>query len=375
MNDRRIKTLLFLTIFVMTVLPLAATFYFLDHVLGTSLDLGFNQPIVQALNAGSLNLKTLKRLDPAQQDRYREQFEAVERLKRVYSSPDLVKAGILASLRIYFGLGVAAAVLLSVLLAILLSRGIARSYERTFNDLMHHKEKVRYLEQMASWQELAKMLAHEIKNPLTPIEVLMSSLSKAHSSKTEREFREVLEQTQAMVAEEVSHLKDTVNKFSEFSRLPSVQLVKEDLPGVIVQLVNVIAPGFDMAEIHVAPPQAAAPVLARLDVTLLRQVLTNIVRNGVEANPGRHVRFDVVMKSDDHSIGVSISNDGPPVPREIAGRLFEPYVCGKSSRDNMGLGLAIVRKIIIEHGGEIEYAEGGAGPGPVFTISLPRVNW
>jgi signal transduction histidine kinase len=372
MNDRRIKALLFLTILVMTVLPFTAAFYFLDHALGTSLDLGFNQSIVQVLNTGSQNLKTLKRLDPGQQDRYRAQFEAVERLKRVYSSPDLVKAGISASLRIYFGLGVAAAVLLSVLLAVLLSRSIARSYERTFDDLIHHKEKVRYLEEMASWQELAKMLAHEIKNPLTPIEVLMSSLSKAYSSKSEREFREQLGQTQTMIAEELSHLKDTVNKFSEFSRLPSVSLVKEDLPSVVAQLVNVIAASFENADIHVTAPPAAAPIFARLDATLFRRVLTNIVRNGVEANPGCRVQFLVLMASDEDSVSVSVSNDGPPVPREIAGRIFDPYVCGKSGKDNMGLGLAIVRKIVIEHGGEIAYAEEAARP--VFTISLPRVS-
>src|ERR1700716_344564 len=128
MNDRRIKALLFFTILVMTVLPFTAVFYFLDHALGTSLDLGFNQSIVQVLTTGSQNLKTLKRLDPGQQDRYREQFEAVERLKRVYLSPDLVKEGLFASLRIYFGLGLAAAALLSVLLAALLSRKIAHTY-------------------------------------------------------------------------------------------------------------------------------------------------------------------------------------------------------------------------------------------------------
>jgi len=78
------------------------------------------------------------------------------------------------------------------------------------------------------------------------------------------------------------------------------------------------------------------------------------------------------MAAEADSISVSISNDGPPVPREIASRIFDPYVSGKSGKDNMGLGLAIVRKIVIEHGGEIVYAEQAARP--VFTISLPRVS-
>jgi signal transduction histidine kinase len=372
MNHSRVKMLLFLTILVMTALPLAAAFYLLDHALQTSLDLGFNPSVVQVLNAGSQNLKTLKHLDPHEQDRYREQFETVERLKRVYSNPEPVKAGILGSLRIYFGVGLAAALLLSVLVAALLSRRIARSYEMTFEELIHHKEKVRYLEEMASWQELARMLAHEIKNPLTPIEVLVTSLSKAYLSKGEREFREQLSQTQAMIAEELSHLKNTVNKFSEFARLPSVQLEEQDLPGAIARLLETLRPVFDTADVDLATPSASAPMPARIDITLFRQVLTNIIRNGIEANPGQRVRFTILVASAGHSISVTISNDGRPVPVAIAGRIFDPYVSGKNGKDNMGLGLAIVKKIVIEHDGEITYAEESGRP--VFTILLPGIS-
>src|SRR5262249_48754253 len=176
------------------------------------------------------NLKTLKRADPAQQTRYREQFEMVERLKRVYSDPVTLENSVQESLRIYFGLGLVVAMLLSVLLAFMLSRGIAATYRRTFEELMRHRQKALYLEEMASWQDLAKMLAHEIKNPLTPIEVLVTSLSKAYRSNTEQEFRVLLDQVEAMIIEELSHLKNTVNKFGEFARLPAVQLVAENIP-------------------------------------------------------------------------------------------------------------------------------------------------
>ena len=371
MNERRVKGLLFLTIVIMAVLPLTAAFYFLNHALGTSLDLGFNPAIVRALESGSRNLKTLKRLDPGAEDHYKDEFEVSEHLRRVYSSPDLVKTGILTSLQVYFGLGVAGAVLLSVLLAVLLSRSIARSYQRTFDELLSHKDRVRYLEEISSWQELAKMLAHEIKNPLTPIEVMMSSLSKAHITQSEAEFRAHLERTQTMVAEELGHLKNTVNKFSAFSKLPSVRLVEEDLQSVLAQVVGALTLNFALADIQLVAPQAAAPIRTRLDITLFRQVLTNIVRNGVEANPGRRVGFSVIPKAAEDSVSISISNDGTPAPVSLAGRLFEPYVSGKSGSDNMGLGLAIVRKIVIEHGGDIVYTEENSRP--VFVISLPRI--
>ena len=124
-KDSGVGAPLFLSILVMAVVPLCAAFYLLDHAVQTSLNLGFNSSVVQALDTSSRNLKTLKHLDPQRQDRYREQFEAVERLQQVYADPGLLKSDVLDSLRIYFGLGLVAAVLLSGALAVLLSRRIA----------------------------------------------------------------------------------------------------------------------------------------------------------------------------------------------------------------------------------------------------------
>jgi len=371
MNNDSIKGSLFLAILVMAVLPLAAAFYLLDHAVETSLDLGFNRPVMQALEASARNLKTLKRLDPDREMGYRQQFESVQRLEQVYSDPGPLKAEVLESLRIFFGLGLVAAVVSSMLLAMLLSRRIARSYERTLDDLVRHKQRVRYLEEMASWQDLAKMLAHEIKNPLTPIEVLVTSLSKAYSSKSEREFRALLESAQTMIIEELGYLKNTVNKFGEFARLPEAQLVEEDLSAVVAKTVKAVTAIFDAADLRLTEEPAPLQARVRIDVALFRQVLTNIVRNGVEANPGRRVEFTLLLVAREGSIMISIANDGQPVPATLAERILDPYVSGKSSKENMGLGLAIVKKIVIEHGGEITYREHGGRP--VFTIVLPRV--
>jgi signal transduction histidine kinase len=371
MRNSGIWPLLVLTIFVVAALPLGAAFYFLDHALQTSLDLGFNASILRALRSSADDLKTLRRLDPPQQARYREQFESVERLTRIYSNPQLLEAGLIKSLKIYFGLGFLAVVLLSVLLAVVLSRKISRSYNATFDELIRQKERVTYLEQMASWQELARMLAHEIKNPLTPIEVLVTALSRSYLNKPEHEFREQLNQTQAMVAEELAHLKNTVSKFSEFAALPVVRLVDEDLPRLCASLARAVAVGFDMADLEVCEPHPPAQLHAKIDATLFRQVLTNIIRNGLEANPGRRVRFTILIRAANGWINIALSNDGHPVPAAIAERVFDPYVSSKSGKDNMGLGLAIVKKIVIEHGGEIGYAE--ITGRPVFTISLPQV--
>jgi signal transduction histidine kinase len=100
-------------------------------------------------------------------------------------------------------------------------------------------------------------------------------------------------------------------------------------------------------------------------------VVANIVRNGVEANADRRVRFGVRLVALEDSIALTIDNDGMPVPAELAERMFDPYVSGKSNKENMGLGLAIVKKVVLEHGGEIVYRE--VEGRPAFTITLPRV--
>jgi nitrogen fixation/metabolism regulation signal transduction histidine kinase len=212
------------------------------------------------------------------------------------------------------------------------------------------------------------MLAHEIKNPLTPIEVLVTSLSKAYLAKPQREFQAQLHETQTMINEELAHLKNTVNKFSEFAKLPAVRLADEELSQLLPQQVKAIAALFESASIRIDCP---AVVRAKLDATLFRQVLTNIVRNGVEANPERTVEFTIAVTLPNDAIAIAVTNNGEPVPAPLAGRIFDPYVSGKSGKDNMGLGLAIVRKIVIEHGGDIVYAE--VQGSPTFTISLPKL--
>ena len=367
MKDARVGLLLTVSIFVMAAMPLAASFYLLQDALRTSLNLGFNPQVVRALENSSDNLRTLGRLDEESRARYRTQFDEVEELKQVYSEPELVKQRILDSLRLYFGLGLGAAVLLSVGVASLLSRRIARSHARNIEELSRERDKVRYLQEMSSWQELAKMLAHEIKNPLTPIEVLVTSLSKAYLSKGQPEFLAHLTETQTMISEELQHLKSTVNKFSEFARMPQVQLSDVELVAEIGRQLKALSGAADNADLEVRAPQNQR-VDVRLDVTLFRQVLDNIIRNGIEANPHRRVRFMFTITGGPGA-SIQIANDGVPASAEIVDRMFDPYISTKAGKDNMGLGLAIVKKIVLEHGGDIRYELSACQP--AFVITLP----
>jgi len=371
MKDVRVGLLLTATILVMAVIPLAASFYLLQDALRTSLNLGFNPQIVQALDNASNNLRALGGLDEPNRAQYRAQFDDVEELKQVYSDPQFVKQRLLDSLRLYFGLGLGAVMLLSVGVAALLSRRIARSHARNIERLSRERDKVRYLQEMSSWQELARMLAHEIKNPLTPIEVLVTSLSKAYLAKGQQEFLAHLTETQSMINEELRHLKSTVNRFSEFARLPEVQLADVNLATEIRRQLQAIASSFDTADFDMQGlGEQAVPV--RLDVTLFRQLLANVVRNGIEANPQRRVRFTFSIDLQSPGVSLRIANDGAAVSPEIIGRMFDPYISTKSGKDNMGLGLAIVKKIALEHGGDIHYEDSGGHP--VFVLTVPQAG-
>ncbi len=123
MSDSQMKLLLFLAIFVVCAVPMAAAFYLVDDALQRSLNLGFNPEVVRSLDSSAQNLKTLKKLDAANERRYRAEFEDIENLSRVYAQPHWVKGSILGSLKIYFGLGLLCAVLVSVGVAVFRSTG------------------------------------------------------------------------------------------------------------------------------------------------------------------------------------------------------------------------------------------------------------
>jgi signal transduction histidine kinase len=364
--------LLLSSILVMTTLPALAAFYFVDRTLQTSLNLGFNERVTRALDIASASLKRLKRLDPPNESQYRTQFEAVEELRPIYQQPQWVRERMLGPLRSYFALGLAASVLLAVLVGAFLSRLISRSYHATLEELIAQRERVRDLEQMASWQELARILAHEIKNPLTPIEVLVTSLPQSYERQPPEQFAALLERTRAIIADELAHLKRTMNRFSDFARLPAAQLIEGSVPEVIERQLPVIGASFGEVAVQLRANAERSRLRARVDASLLRQVLVNIIGNGVEANPRRRIAFAIDVSASAESVQITIANDGEPVLPAIAAHLFDPYVSGTAGPDNMGLGLTIVKKIVLEHGGTIRYAERNGGP--CFTISLPRVH-
>lgn len=220
----------------------------------------------------------------------------------------------------------------------------------------------------AAWGEVARRLAHEIKNPLTPIQLSAERLEHKLAGKLGAADTQVLQRATHTIVSQVTALKSMVNEFSEYARAPALNLSELDLNGLIKEVLALYEPSG--IRISVDIPKSAA--LVRGDVTMLRQVLHNLLQNAQDAmhgQPDPTIQISSMKRSG--TIRLTIADNGSGFPEDMITRAFEPYVTTK--HHGTGLGLAIVKKIVEEHQGEIQIknrAEGGA----TITITLPLME-
>jgi two-component system nitrogen regulation sensor histidine kinase NtrY len=221
-------------------------------------------------------------------------------------------------------------------------------------------------QKVAAWREVARRLAHEIKNPLTPIQLCAERLRK-HFAGAAPAARALVDECTATIVGEVESLKGLVDEFSQFARMPSPRTVPTDLAQLITETIALYSGIF--AEVNIERRFAPALPLVRLDPEQIRRVMINLVDNAIEAMGRRgHI---VVGTQHDTVNGVArlvVADDGPGIPAGEREKLFLPYYSTK--RRGSGLGLAIVRRIIAEHGGNIDVGD-NAPRGTRFTIELP----
>jgi two-component system, NtrC family, nitrogen regulation sensor histidine kinase NtrY len=236
------------------------------------------------------------------------------------------------------------------------------AFNQMLDDLQRGRDRIVYLEKISSWQEIARRLAHEIKNPLTPIQLAIQELHRSYRG-DDPKFTAKLSASVEIVEEEVGTLRRMVETFSAFAKMPAVQPQPAELNAFVADFLK-LNPQFS-GKVGFAPRAQAVPV--RLDRSLMGRVLTNLINNGLEASPaGQGVELEVGgadgwgwLRVIDHGSGLS----------ELARqRLFQPYFTTKER--GTGLGLAIVKKIVLQHGGEIS-ATDGVARGAVFTVRLP----
>jgi nitrogen fixation/metabolism regulation signal transduction histidine kinase len=223
----------------------------------------------------------------------------------------------------------------------------------------------------AAWGEVARRLAHEIKNPLTPIQLSAERIRKKYLTGEAVAANEPLDRATMTIVQQVEAMRDMVNAFSEYARAPELNLTELNLNQLISQVVD----------LYPAHGQRPKPVL-KLDESLpnilvdavrMRQVLHNLIRNALEALEGMEepnilVETHLLVDEPINWIEISISDNGPGFSEDDQGKAFEPYVTTKEK--GTGLGLAIVKKLIDEHGGEISIAN-EAVTGARINIKLP----
>lgn len=246
---------------------------------------------------------------------------------------------------------------------------LGRAFDAMVSELIEARSRLEYVQKVAAWQEVARRLAHEIKNPLTPIQLAVQELVSKYRGQ-DVSYQRLLTTADEILREEITSLRRLVDDFSAFAKLSRAEPVSVDLRGFVQDFARQHPQWQRFIEVDV-PNQN---VLALIDKVLFRRVLSNLVENAVHAAEGvnRVPRVHIRVEPSNERQGVSliVQDNGPGVPVSQRHRIFDPYITDKEG--GTGLGLAIVRKILIDHGGDIVVldAEPGLG-GARFVVRVP----
>jgi nitrogen fixation/metabolism regulation signal transduction histidine kinase len=237
------------------------------------------------------------------------------------------------------------------------------AFNETAAQLASSREELVQLTRVASWQTLARKMAHEVKNSLTPIRLTMEEIG-ARNGSVDAAF---LRQASQIVADEVTTLEKRVRAFSDFAAEPPAHLRHTDLNALVEERVAFLRPLHPGVDYQL---ELAAGAAATADPDLLRGVLTNLLENAAHAVAGRG-RVLTRTFADGARSGIAVADSGPGLTDLARSTLFEPSITFK--KDGMGLGLSIARRSVLLCGGEIEHRESELG-GAAFLVTLPAAT-
>jgi two-component system nitrogen regulation sensor histidine kinase NtrY len=221
-------------------------------------------------------------------------------------------------------------------------------------------------QKVAAWREVARRLAHEIKNPLTPIQLCAERLRRhfAHAPATQREL---VEECTTTIVGEVESLKGLVDEFSQFARMPAPRTMATDMHALLDDVLALYRGLFTDVELrrHYGPDVPRVAV----DAEQIRRVMINLIDNALEAMDHKGT-IEICTQHDpaNNLVRVIVADDGPGIPADERDKLFLPYYSTK--KRGSGLGLAIVRRIVVEHGGSIDVTD-NSPHGTRFAVELP----
>jgi nitrogen fixation/metabolism regulation signal transduction histidine kinase len=226
----------------------------------------------------------------------------------------------------------------------------------------------------AAWGEVARRLAHEIKNPLTPIQLSAERLRHKYLDTMDKESAKTLDRSTHTIVQQVEAMKAMVDAFSEYARAPQMKLEALNLNALINEVLDLYRHEATRLDFDVDLDASMPRVEA--DAGRLRQLLHNLIKNALEAMesavaPRVHVSTRCMQEQNCRFVELRIRDEGPGLPADLQNEIFEPYVTSKTK--GTGLGLAIVKKIVEEHGGMVR-AENSDQGGACIVIRLPVLH-
>ncbi|MCL4721484.1 MAG: hypothetical protein KJ041_05910 [Gammaproteobacteria bacterium] len=221
----------------------------------------------------------------------------------------------------------------------------------------------------AAWGEVARRLAHEIKNPLTPIRLAAERIRRRYLPAMPAEEGQVLDRSTHTIVQQVEAMRDMVNAFSDYARAPAVSLGRVDLTQLVREVSWLYRAQEGQPAVHL---DIEEQIEAEADAVRIRQLLHNLIRNAQEALDGQpegHIRIGLRrVPGTPPQAELTVADNGPGIAAELLSRIFQPYVTSK--KKGTGLGLAIVRKLVDEQGGSVT-AENLPERGARFVVHLP----
>ena len=242
---------------------------------------------------------------------------------------------------------------------------LVNAYNEMINKLDLSKEELAKNQRQIAWREMAKQVAHEIKNPLTPMKLSVQHLKRAINIKSKEEKLK-LEEFEAKMIQQINLLSEIANEFSNYAELPKAKMIKIDLIEVVKKTINLFNHN-ERVKLKLNYIEKGNYELIG-DINQLTRVFTNLINNSIQAID-KNGHIEITVKSKKTDLEIHIIDNGSGIPKELKQQIFEPQFTTKSN--GKGLGLAMVAQILQNHNGNITLID-SQGKGAYFKLTLPK---
>lgn len=242
---------------------------------------------------------------------------------------------------------------------------LVNSYNKMIDDLEKSAQKLAKTEREQAWQEMARQVAHEIKNPLTPMRLSVQNFQRRYDP-LDQSNKNKIEEFSNLLIEQIDIMSNVANTFSDFATLPKAKLVLSDIVDATKRATEI----FEYENVIFSSNESK--IFYPLDRTQWIRVMTNLIQNGLQSvNTKKQAKIEVSLKADSSKIVISVKDNGQGVDPNLKEKIFEPKFTTKTK--GMGLGLGIVKNIVDSHKGKITYLTNN-NLGTIFNIELKVKN-